>query len=140
MIDDLIDKQDISDETIDDRTKKIFSNVIDIHNKSVEDVMVPRADIIAVSETVSLQQLSVIVGKSKHSRIPTFLDNLDKITGMVHIRDLFDSVKSSATESTQVIPLWVKNNADWWAQGEIDDNSFVKGIEFLVKVGVIQVN
>ncbi|MDC0199666.1 hypothetical protein OAJ83_02290 [Candidatus Nitrosopelagicus sp.] len=51
-----------------------------------------------------------------------------------------DSVKSSATESTQVIPLWVKNNADWWAQGEIDDNSFVKGIEFLVKVGVIQVN
>ena len=57
--------------------------------------MVPRADIIAVSETVSLQQLSVIVGKSKHSRIPTFLDNLDKITGMVHIRDLFDSVKSS---------------------------------------------
>ena len=95
VIDDLIDKQDISDETIDDRTKKIFSNVIDIHNKSVEDVMVPRADIIAVSETVSLQQLSVIVGKSKHSRIPTFLDNLDKITGMVHIRDLFDSVKSS---------------------------------------------
>ena len=37
------------------------------------------------------------------------------------------------------VPDWVKNNAGWWAEGQIDDNSFVKGIEYLVKVGIIQV-
>ena len=95
VIDDLIDRQDISDEKIDDKTKTIFSNVIDIHNKSVNDVMVPRANIIAVSEKVSLQNLSTVMGNSKHSRIPIFSDNLDKITGMVHIRDLFDLLQNT---------------------------------------------
>jgi len=37
------------------------------------------------------------------------------------------------------VPDWVKNNAGWWAEGQIDDNSFVKGIEYLVKVGIIKV-
>ena len=36
------------------------------------------------------------------------------------------------------VPDWVKNNAGWWAEGQIDDNAFVKGIEYLVKVGIIQ--
>ena len=45
--------------------------------------------------------------------------------------------KDSALEYQ--IPTWVKNNAGWWAEGQIDDNSFVKGIEYLVKVGLIQV-
>ena len=35
------------------------------------------------------------------------------------------------------IPDWIKNNAGWWADGQIDDNSFVQGIQFLIKEGVI---
>lgn len=37
------------------------------------------------------------------------------------------------------IPGWVKSNAEWWAQDQIDDNTFVSGIEFLVKEGIIQI-
>ncbi|MCH7965918.1 MAG: hypothetical protein IIB02_00615 [Thaumarchaeota archaeon] len=37
------------------------------------------------------------------------------------------------------IPDWVKNNAGWWAAGEIDDNSFVQGIQFLIKVGLMKI-
>ncbi len=95
VIDDLIDQQDISDKKIDDKTKKIFSNVIDIHNKCVEDIMVPRANIVAISDSSSLKNLSSLMSGSKHSRIPIFEDNLDKIVGMVHIRDLFNLLKDS---------------------------------------------
>ena len=35
------------------------------------------------------------------------------------------------------IPGWIKNNAGWWADGQIDDNSFVLGIQYLIKVGII---
>ena len=35
------------------------------------------------------------------------------------------------------VPEWVKNNAGWWADGSIDDDTFVQGIEYLVKVGII---
>ncbi len=37
------------------------------------------------------------------------------------------------------IPSWVKSNAGWWAEGAIDDDTFVQGIEFLIKEGIIQV-
>ena len=35
------------------------------------------------------------------------------------------------------IPDWIKNNAGWWADGSIDDNSFVEGIQFLIKEGIM---
>ena len=37
------------------------------------------------------------------------------------------------------IPGWIKNNAEWWSQGLITEDDFVKGIEFLVKNGIIKV-
>ena len=38
------------------------------------------------------------------------------------------------------IPTWIKNNAGWWADGQIDDNSFVEGIQFMIKEGLMQVS
>ena len=37
------------------------------------------------------------------------------------------------------VPDWIKNNAGWWADGTIDDSSFVSGIEWLVSNGIIEV-
>ncbi|MGB0856043.1 MAG: peptidase, partial [Nitrosopumilus sp.] len=37
------------------------------------------------------------------------------------------------------IPDWVKNNAEWWASGEIDDNSFVQGIQYLIQEGIMKI-
>jgi len=38
----------------------------------------------------------------------------------------------------QSIPFWVKNNAGWWSQGQIGNNEFLKGIQFLVEQGIIK--
>jgi len=40
---------------------------------------------------------------------------------------------------SQEIPPWIKNNADWWAQGLISDDDFVSGIKYLVEQGIIEV-
>ena len=37
------------------------------------------------------------------------------------------------------IPSWVKNNAGWWADGQIDDETFVDGIQYLVSNGIIKI-
>ena len=42
-------------------------------------------------------------------------------------------------QSNSNVPEWIKNNAGWWADGAIDDESFLQGIEFLVKEGIIPV-
>jgi len=38
------------------------------------------------------------------------------------------------------IPTWVKNNAGWWANGQINDDSFISGIQFLIKNGIIKLD
>lgn len=41
---------------------------------------------------------------------------------------------------TKPIPGWIKNNADWWSEGLISEDEFVKGIEFLVESRILIVN
>ena len=104
-IEDLIEEQEVSDEKLDAGTKKIFSNVIDIRNKCVEDVLVPRADISAISEDAFMDSLMKMMSKTKHSRIPTYSENLDKITGMIHIRDflsLFNTFDRSQIKKKKI--------------------------------------
>ena len=48
--------------------------------------------------------------------------------------------KESSIEEIKIIPSWIKNNAGWWADGTIDDSTFITGIEFLVKEGIILVD
>jgi hypothetical protein len=38
------------------------------------------------------------------------------------------------------IPEWIRNNASWWAAGQIDDNTFIQGIEYLIKKQVIEIS
>ena len=48
--------------------------------------------------------------------------------------------QSSITSQGNEIPSWIKNNAGWWAEGQIDDNSFVEGIQFMIKEGLMRVS
>ena len=41
--------------------------------------------------------------------------------------------------SFEPIPEWIKNNAGWWAEGLISDEDFAKGIEHMIKVGIITI-
>ena len=46
---------------------------------------------------------------------------------------------TETTESvgSQEVPIWIKNNAGWWATDQIDDSAFLQGIQYLVKEGII---
>ena len=46
----------------------------------------------------------------------------------------------SASSSGDAIPAWIKSNAGWWADGQIDDASFVEGMQFLIKEGFMRVD
>jgi len=38
------------------------------------------------------------------------------------------------------VPDWVKNNAGWWADGQIDDGSFVSGLQWLITNGIMKIS
>lgn len=56
------------------------------------------------------------------------------------IMNIPDLPTASSEVSETKTPDWVKNNAKWWADGQISDQDFVKGIQFLVEKGIIKVN
>ena len=43
-------------------------------------------------------------------------------------------------QKSSSVPEWVKNNAGWWADGQIPDSAFIDGIEYLIKDGIIVVS
>jgi len=43
-------------------------------------------------------------------------------------------------QSPQAVPAWIKNNAGWWVEGQIDDITYISGIQHLVKIGIIKVS
>ena len=60
--------------------------------KTVEDVMIPRSDIIAVDMSSTLEELSSSIIEHGHTRTIIYKESLDKIVGFVHIKDLFEVV------------------------------------------------
>jgi hypothetical protein len=46
---------------------------------------------------------------------------------------------SDSTPQKAPIPSWIKNNAEWWAAGQIDDSSFVQGIQYLIKENILKI-
>jgi len=62
----------------------------------VEDVMVPRADIVAVDENAPLSDLMALFREAGHSRVPVYRETLDAPTGMIHIKDLLTWIASQA--------------------------------------------
>ena len=73
---------------IDPEERTMFVNLLNFGDLRIDDVMVPRADVIAVDETTSIAEVIGIMGDAGHSRLPVFRESLDDIIGMVHVRDL----------------------------------------------------
>ncbi|WP_020177205.1 hemolysin family protein [Methyloferula stellata] len=70
--------------------RAMLKNVLDLHEVKVEDLMVPRADIIAVAIDASLHDVLSLFRTAGHSRFPVHGETLDDPRGMVHIRDFLD--------------------------------------------------
>ena len=102
VLEDLIEENDNGSNDIDAGTRNIFKNVINLSDKCIEDIMIPRADIDAVSVDTTYNELVIFIDKTKHSRIPVFDSNLDKILGMIHIRDLFEKVHNSSIQKKKL--------------------------------------
>ena len=50
------------------------------------------------------------------------------------------SSQNNKENSSDVIPSWIKNNAEWWSTGKISDEDFLSGIKYLIENNVIKVN
>jgi CBS domain containing-hemolysin-like protein len=77
----------------------MLKNILGLRERRIDDVMVPRADIVAVQQDIALGELVKVFENAGHSRLVVFNDTLDDPVGMVHIRDLigFMTARAAAT-------------------------------------------
>lgn len=84
----LIEQHEERELPIDDRERALLEKVLTIGELTVNDVMVPRADIVAVERHTSLEEIVGRMSADAHSRLPVYRDTLDDAIGMVHIKDV----------------------------------------------------
>ena len=90
-------KQSGEDQLGDD-ARSMMRNLIDFSDLRVDDVMVPRADIVALEDVSSMRKLLDIFMEANHSRIPIYNDTLDNILGMIHVKDFLRWITVKGTK------------------------------------------
>jgi CBS domain containing-hemolysin-like protein len=70
--------------------REMLQNILSVGELQVDDVMVPRADIIAVEIGASLDEVIETFRKARHSRLPVYRETLDDIIGYLHLKDIVD--------------------------------------------------
>ena len=77
--------------------RTMIRNILALRGRRIEDVMVPRGDIVAVQQDITIGELVKVFEKAAHSRLVAYNDTLDDPIGMVHIRDLIAFMTAKAT-------------------------------------------
>lgn len=95
---------------LDRHERLLIANVLRLRETSAADVMVPRADIVAIRADLTLAQAIEQFRTDGHSRMPVYRESLDDVVGMVHLKDLFAYVGRPEAFSVEAImrrPLMV---------------------------------
>jgi len=92
-----------ADFTVSERA--ILKNVLELGEKRVEDVMVPRADIEAIEKTATLATLVTRFRSVGHSRMPVYDDSLDNIVGFIHVKDALRRITEPVTDPEAPLPV-----------------------------------
>src|SRR5262249_37748533 len=83
--------------------RTMLRNILSLNERRIADVMVHRADIVAVKRDIPLGELMSLFESAAHSRLVVYNETLDDPEGMVHIRDLlaFMTARARVTEATK---------------------------------------
>ena len=95
---------------------------------------------VKVSTTDGVRASSPIINTFFSNMAGVVVIDLSKNTGNAVIsKPGFNDQRIITENCNSKVPSWVKNNAEWWAEGKIDEDSFLKGMEFLIKEGIMEI-
>ena len=75
---------------IEESDRELIQSVVEFGDKTVREVMTPRPAIVAIAADEPLEALRQVVINEQYSRVPVFEENIDRIIGFVHVRDMFE--------------------------------------------------
>ena len=96
--------------------RKMVRNLLHFGEQTVDDVAVPRGEIIAISESASFEEIVALFADAGHSRLPVYRETLDEVVGMIHVKDVF-AVLAAGKQPPPLLdlirqPLYVPQSMD----------------------------
>lgn len=85
--------------TIDEHEKRMINNIFEFNNKTAEDIMTHRMELIGIPANIELRKLIEIVKEEQYSRIPVYEENIDNIIGILHVKDLLTLISEDAEKN-----------------------------------------
>lgn len=92
----MLEERTLADAGFSPDEQRMLKNILGLSERRVEDIMVPRADIVAVHQDIALGELMKVFENAGHSRLVVYDDALDDPVGLVHIRDLIGFMTARA--------------------------------------------
>ena len=71
---------------------RLLQSIVDFGDRVARELMTPRIDVLAFDAKRPISELAKLFSESKYSRIPIYQESIDAITGIVHIKEMFDAV------------------------------------------------
>jgi magnesium and cobalt transporter len=96
-LEEVIEESERESQALSAQERVMLGNLLRFGELKVRDVMVPRAEIIAVDETIGLADLLMLFREAQHSRLPMFRETLDDPTGLIHVKDVLGLLQPEAS-------------------------------------------
>lgn len=91
--------------SVSDHEKQLLGNILKLRDLTAFDVMIPRADIVAINKDATEEELLDILANKLHSRLPVYKETLDNVIGSIHAKDIISAL---ATGKKIDIPALVR--------------------------------
>ena len=91
------------EEVEENNEKSLIKNILSLDEKSVEDIMVPRAEIVSIEIKQNMKEILSLIENESHSRMPVFENNLDNVLGFLHVKDLIKNNNENNFELKKII-------------------------------------
>lgn len=106
------DRQNVSEEEIrymvtdaeelTEQEKSMIHDVIDLGDSVAREVMIPRVDVEAVEDTTTCAEVLLVMRRTGYSRVPVYHDDIDRIVGIAHIKDIITPVLDEGASENRV--------------------------------------
>ena len=83
---------------IEEQEHQMIHGIIEIGDKTVREIMVPRTDIVAVEKKAPLKEIVKVFKEHRHTRLPVFDGDIDHVVGLMHTKDLLLYYTLSSTQ------------------------------------------
>ena len=97
-IETLAEQAGIGESIVEDDKKEMIGNIFLLDQTVAREIMIPRIDVVGIEKSMSFKDIRALVSRDGHSRYPVFDETMDKVMGLIYVKDLFNKLPGPGEE------------------------------------------